>query len=161
MDCAKKYALKHLKAVATYMNNIKVTKNPALFFGSLEPLTRHLEDLQKIEKLYPLQKPLPSEFIKNFELDKSLYMSNLIKRYWHETKLKVPPGGQDSPFVRNYYQKAMDELMHYKEYFSEDQIQLVNVYYSAIFKRDYGSQPTAAELIAEQDFAERNDTQIG
>ncbi|MDR0991490.1 MAG: hypothetical protein LBL87_01140 [Ruminococcus sp.] len=161
LDCAKKYALKHLKAVATFMNNIKVTKTPAMFFGSLEPLMSHLEALKKIENLYPLQKPLPSEFIKDFEINKPLYMNNLIKRFWHEVKLKVPPGGVDSPFVRAYFQKSMDELMHYKEYFQEDQIQLVNVYYSAIFKRDYGSPPTAEELIAEQDFGmpESTDTE--
>jgi hypothetical protein len=161
MDCAKKYALKHLKSVATYMNNIKVTKTPAMFFGSLDPLMDHLKSLQKIEDLYPLQQPLPSEFIKDFEMNKSLYMSNLIKRYWHETKLKVPPGGNESSYVRSYYQKAMDELMRYKDKLDEDQTQLVNVYYSAIFKRDYGTPPTAEELIAEQDYAERNNTEIG
>jgi hypothetical protein len=161
LDCAKKYALKHLKAVATYMNNIKVTKSPAMFFGSLDPLMEHLKSLQKIEDLYPLQKPLPSEFMKDFEINKPLYMNNLIKRFWHEVKLKAPPGGHDNPLVRSYYQKGMDELMHFKEYFSEDQTQLVNVYYSAIFKRDYGTPPTAEELIAEQDFAETNNSDIG
>jgi hypothetical protein len=161
MDCAKKYALKHLKSVATYMNNVKVTKNPAMFFGSLDPLMEHLKDLEKIENLYPLQKPLPSEFIKSFEIDKPVYMSNLIKRYWHEIKLKVPPGGNDSPYVRAYFQKAMDDLMRYKEYFGEDQTQLVNVYYSAIFKRDYGTPPTAEELLLEQDIAAKNNTEIG
>jgi hypothetical protein len=161
MECAKKFALKHLKAVATYMNNIKVTKTPAMFFGSIEPVVSHLESLKKIEELYPLQKPLPSEFLRDFELNKPLYMNNLIKRYWHEIKLKVPPGGNENPFVRTYYQKAMDELMRYKDYFSEDQTQLVNVYYSAIFKRDYGTQPSAEELIAEQEYAERTNTEIG
>jgi hypothetical protein len=161
LDCAKKYALKHLKAVATYMNNIKVTKSPAMFFGSLDPVMEHLKSLQKIEELYPLQKPLPSEFIKDFEINKPIYMNNLIKRFWHEVKLKAPPGGNENPLVRRYYQKGMDELMHYKEYFADDQTQLVNVYYSAIFKRDYGTQPTAEELIAEQDFAETNNTEIG
>jgi hypothetical protein len=161
LDCAKKFALKHLKAVATYMNNIKVTKTPAIFFGSLDPLMKHLEELQKIEDLYPLQRPLPSEFIKDFNNNKPIYMNNLIKRYWHEVKLKVPPGGVESPFVRAYYQKSMDELMYFKENFEEDQIQLVNVYFSAIFKRDYGTPPTAEELIAEQDYAEANNTEIG
>jgi hypothetical protein len=161
MDCAKKYSLKHLKSVATYMNNIKVTKNPAMFFGSLGPLTEHLESLQKIEDLYPLQKPLPSEFMRDFNINKPVYMSNLIKRYWHEIKLKVPPGGNENPYVRNYFQKAMDELMRYKENFEDDQTQLVNVYYSAIFKRDYGTPPTAEELIAEQDAAAKNNTEIG
>jgi hypothetical protein len=161
MDCAKKYALKHLKAVATYMNNIKVTKSPAVFFGSLEPVMNHLEALQKIETVYPLQKPLPSEFIKDFEVNKPIYMSNLVKRFWHEVKLKAPPGSTDNPIVRAYYQKGMDELMRYKNELEEDQIQLVNVYYSAIFKRDYGTPPTAEELIAEQDFAVDNDSGIG
>jgi hypothetical protein len=161
LDCAKKYAIKHLKSVATYMNNIKVTKTPGIFFGSLTPLMNHLEALKKIEDLYPLQKPLPSEFIKDFNNNKPLYTNNLIKRFWHEIKLKVPPGGNESPFVRAYFQKSMDELMQYKDQLDDDQIQLVNVYYSAIFRRDYGSPPTAEELIAEQDYAEANNTEIG
>ncbi|MDR0947409.1 MAG: hypothetical protein LBM87_06680 [Ruminococcus sp.] len=137
-DCAKKFLIKHLKVIDTLMTNVKITKTPHLFFGSYEPLMEHLDALIGIEKYYTMKKPLPSKFKADVIENKSIYMDNMIKRYWHEVKTKQPAGSFDSVFVREYFQKAADDLMLYKKDFGNDQIALINVFYSNIFKKNYG-----------------------
>jgi hypothetical protein len=147
-ECAKKYMANHLKLIATMMMNVKITKTPHLFFGSFEPLVEHLNALIAIETLYPMKNPLPSKFKADLLAQKDIYMDNMIKRCWHEAKSKQPPGGNDSVFVREHFQKTADELMLYRDHFGVDQKSLIDVFYSAIFKRNYGDPATIIDEAA-------------
>jgi hypothetical protein len=137
-ECVKKYLIKHLRSVNTCMMNIKVTKNPALFYSSIPPLIDHLDELIKIEDLYEMSRPIPSVFKKDFEDNRNLYASNMIKRYIHEAKQHVPaPQSLKSPVVKKYYQETFDTLMSFKTEMSKEEINLADVFYNGIFKRNY------------------------
>jgi hypothetical protein len=138
-DCAKKYIVKHLRAIRTCMSNIKVTKSPAMFYGSIPPLLEHLDELIKIEPYYDMSRPTPSAFKKEFLENKEIYCSNLIKRFIYDTKQNTPPPGTlKSPVVRHYYQDAFNQLMLFKDQMSTEEQNLVDVFYSGIFKRNFG-----------------------
>jgi hypothetical protein len=137
-ECAKKYILKHLRAINTFMTNIKVTKVPAIFYGSIPPMREHLEALIKVEPYYDMSKPTPTAFSKDFEHNRNIYASNMVKRYVHETKQQVPaPGKISNPVVKKYYQEAFDELMSFEDQMQNEEKQLVDVFYSGLFKRNY------------------------
>jgi hypothetical protein len=120
------------------MQNIKVTKNPALFYSSLAPLDEHLDNLIKVEPYYDMSRPTPSTFKKEFEQNRGVYASNMIKRYIHETKQHVPaPATLDNPLVRKYFQDAFNSLMVFEEQMANEEKQLVDVFYSGLFKRNY------------------------
>jgi hypothetical protein len=137
-DCVKKYLIKHLRAINTCMSNIKITKNPALFYSSIPPLIEHLDALIKIETYYEMARPIPSAFKKEFEENRNLYASNMIKRYVHEFKQHTPvPHTIQNALVRKYYQDSFDLLMNFKSEMSEEETALVDVFYSGLFKRNY------------------------
>jgi hypothetical protein len=137
-ECVKKYLVKHLRSINTCMSNIKITKNPALFYSSIPPMVDHLAALEKVEPYYEMSKPTPSAFLKEFNVNRPLYASNMIKRYIHESKQHVPaPGTLDNPLVRKYYQDAFDALMTYETEMSEEERALVDVFYSGLYKRNY------------------------
>jgi hypothetical protein len=137
-ECAKKYIVKHLRAIRTCMTNIKVTKSPAMFYGSIPPLMEHLDELIKIEPYYDMSRPTPSAFKKEFLENKEIYCSNLIKRFIYETKQNTPPPGTlKSPVVRHYFQDAFNQLMLFRDQMSQEEQNLVDVFYSGIFKRNY------------------------
>jgi hypothetical protein len=137
-DCIKKYLVKHLRAINTCMNNIKVTKNPALFYSSIPPLIEHLDALIKIEPFYEMERPVPSAFKKELESNRNIYASNMIKRYVHEFKQHTPvPHTIQNPLVRKYYQDAFDLIMNFRTEMSEEEVNLIDVFYSGLFKRNY------------------------
>jgi hypothetical protein len=132
------FIVKHLRAINTCMTNIKVTKNPALFYSSIPPMIEHLDILMKVEPYYELAKPTPTAFKKEFEQNKNIYSANMIKRFVHESKQHVPPPGtMDNPLVRKYYQDAFNALMAFETEMTTDEKNLVDVFYSALFKRNY------------------------
>jgi hypothetical protein len=145
-DCAKKYIVKHLRSIRNCMANIKATKNPAMFYGSIPPLLEHLDALILIEPYYDMSRPTPSAFKKEFLQNKEIYCSNLIKRFIYETKQHTPPPGTlKSPVVRNYFQDAFNQLMMFRDQMSGEEQNLVDVFYSGIFKRNYGDPIPAIE----------------
>jgi hypothetical protein len=138
-ECAKKYIVKHLRSIRNCMANIKATKNPSIFYGSITPLLEHLDALILIEPYYDMSRPTPSAFKKEFLENKEIYCSNLIKRFIYETKQNVPaPGTLKSPVVRHYFQDAFNQLMKFRDQMSAEEQNLVDVFYSGIFKRNYG-----------------------
>jgi hypothetical protein len=145
-ECVKKYMIKHLRAINTCMSNIKVTKNPALFYSSIPPLIEHLDALIKIEKYYEMARPNPSAFKKDFEDNRTIYATNMIKRYVHETKQHVPaPNTIKSPIVKRYYQDAFNTLMNFETEMNAEEKSMVDVFYSGLFKRNYADPIPADE----------------
>jgi hypothetical protein len=137
-QCTKIYIVKHLRAINTCMQNIKITKNPALFYSSLPPLREHLDNLIKIEPYYDMTHPTPSTFLKEFEQNRNVYATNMIKRYVHETKQHVPnPATLDNPLVRKYFQDAFNSLMVFEDQMQVEEKNMVDVFYSGIFKRNF------------------------
>ncbi|MDR0974082.1 MAG: hypothetical protein LBL80_00070 [Ruminococcus sp.] len=137
-DCAKKFIVKHLRAIRTCMTNIKITKDPGTFYSSIPPMLEHLDELIKIEPYYDMSRPTPTQFKKDFLANKEIYASNMIKRYVHEMKQHIPaPGSLQFPPVRKYFQDSFDALMGYAEEMSTEERNLVDVFYSGIFKRNY------------------------
>jgi hypothetical protein len=170
MDCTKVFIVKHLRAINTCMSNIKITKIPALYFSSIPPMIEHLDILIKVEPYYEMAKPSPTAFKKDFEENKAVYTANMIKRYVHECKQQVPaPGTMDNPLVRKYYQEKFDELMSFSTEMTEEDKNLTDVFYSALFKRNYkdpipaneydssGSELYSGEAPSDEDLAETTD----
>ncbi|MDR0904422.1 MAG: hypothetical protein LBM59_07300 [Ruminococcus sp.] len=145
-DCAKKYIVKHLRAIRTCMTNIKVTKNPGMFYSSIPPMLEHLDELIKIEPYYDMSRPTPSQFKKEFLENRNIYASNMVKRYIHEVKQHTPPpANMQSVAVRKYFQDAFDEIMSYEKEMDTEEKNLLDIFYSGIFKRNYGDPiPDAA-----------------
>jgi hypothetical protein len=137
-ECAKKFIVKHLRAIRTCMTNIKVTKNPGMFYSSIPPMLEHLDELIKIEPYYDMSRPTPSQFKKEFETNRSIFASNMVKRYIHEVKQHIPPpGNMQSVTVRKYFQDAFDEIMSYEKEMINDEKNLLDIFYNGIFKRNY------------------------
>jgi hypothetical protein len=151
-ECAKKYIVKHLRAIRTCMTNIKITKSPSMFYGSIPPLLEHLDALIQIEPYYEMARPTPTVFKKEFLENKEIYCANLIKRYIHESKQHVPPPGTlQNPIVRLYFQEAFNHLMLFEDQMSQEEKNLVDVFYSGIFKRNYGDPVPETENDSDYD----------
>jgi delta-aminolevulinic acid dehydratase/porphobilinogen synthase len=145
-ECAKKFIVKHLRAIRTCMTNIKVTKVPAMFYSSIPPMLEHLDELIKIEPYYDMSRPTPSQFKKDFEENRAIYSSNMVKRYIHEVKQHIPPpGNMQSVLVRKYFQDAFDEIMSYEKEMQNDEKNLLDIFYNGIFKRNYSDPVPDAE----------------
>jgi hypothetical protein len=152
-ECAKKFIIKHLRAIRTCMNNIKITKQPGVYFSSITPMLEHLDALIKIEPYYEMSRPTPSTFKKEFLQNKPLYTANMIKRYIHEVKQHIPaPGTFSSIIVRKYFQAAFNDLMSFSDQMEKEDMNLVDVFYSGLFKRNYKDPiPPADEDTTEYD----------
>jgi hypothetical protein len=137
-ECAKKFIVKHLRVIRNCMTNIKVTKNPAIFYSSIPPMLEHLEELIKIEEYYDMSRPTPSAFKKSFMENRPIYASNMVKRYIHEAKQHIPPPGHmQNPLVRNYFQEVFDEIMGFEKEMGREEVNLVDILYNGLFKRSY------------------------
>jgi hypothetical protein len=135
-ECAKKFIVKHLRAIRTCMTNIKVTKSPGIFYSSIKPMFEHLDELIKIEPYYDMSRPTPSQFKKDFETNRNIYASNMVKRYIHEIKQHIPPpGNMQSVLVRKYFQDAFDEIMGFEKEMQSEELNLIDIFYNGIFKR--------------------------
>jgi delta-aminolevulinic acid dehydratase/porphobilinogen synthase len=145
-DCAKKFIVKLLRAIRTCMTNIKVTKSPGVFYSSIPPMIEHLDELIKIEPYYDMSRPTPSQFKKDFETNRAIYSSNMVKRYIHEVKQHIPPpGNMQSVIVRKYFQDAFDEIMGFEKEMQNDEKNLLDIFYNGIFKRNYKDPVPDAE----------------
>lgn len=106
----KMFVSGHMKIVKDSQKLVNETKKPAIFFGRLDTLVEHAEQLCKLDAIKPgLLKPSPTPQLRTIKEKLPTSIDEMIDRCWKETKA-ASAGLKSDKAKRNKFEKLFAEL---------------------------------------------------
>lgn len=104
---------------------IRDSVKPDIFFSNYEELMYVLSDLIEFECCFPFYKPIPSEIKQEYTLSRSKLTDDFIYRWW-DSVLNQTSGLKTVKGKQNKIEKSKEQLLRYKKYLSDANINLIN-----------------------------------
>ena len=156
-----KYISKRMKIINTAFSNLHTTRSTVFFFKNTAEIEKYIEDLIILEKYYPFKNPVPSIYKRNYLAHKPAAISGMINRVWKSALQKYPlkkdtTPEEISPEALEFYDKVITELLSQKENFSEEDMKMLDSFYTRVHGEQSENPLDQSESPEENEFDEEN-----